>query len=81
MTYTVFYRFPIWPFWRKFKNVTGDFQQYDQHMNAIPGVRVLTLAGGSRIELPTSLIIKFSPERQIIIEQNKQREIAAGGKN
>lgn len=80
LSYTVFYRFPIWPFWRKIKNVTYDFLQYDQHMNVIPGVRILLQSGGSRIELPTRLIIKFGPERNISIEQNKQKEVAAGGK-
>ena len=80
MTYTVFYRKPGWRFWRKIKKVTGDSQLYDQHMRAVPGVRVLYFADSTRLELPAGiLLIKFSQERNFIIEQNKQKEIAAGG--
>ena len=80
MTYTVFYRRPWWPFWRKFKRVKGDSLQYDQRMNAAADIRVLYLLDDTRVELPAGiLVIKFSPGRNLVIEQNKQKEIATGG--
>lgn len=84
LPYTVFYRKPTWFFWRKFKGITGDSQQYDQHMRAVPGVRVLYRSkrtqDDTRIEIPTSLIITFSDERKINIDQRAEAEKAAAGR-
>ncbi len=78
-TYTVSYRRPWWPFWRKIKNVANDQMQYDQRMGAVPGVRVIMQADDTRTELPANLVIRFGPERMIVIERNRQQE-AAGNK-
>ena len=79
MTYRVFYKRTWWPFWRKYKGVTGDYLQYNNHMDTVPGTRVLELQDGTRVEMPTTYCFKFSPERKLIIEQNKQKEIRQGG--
>jgi len=64
--YNAFYRKPGALFWRKIKNVTGDssffFNGRDGTQHVQP-LRVLTLADNTRIELPMTVIVKFSAER------------------
>jgi len=76
MLYTVYYKRPLWFFWKKIKRVKGDYILYhsNQFTNCLP-VQVVTCDDETRIELPlTSLIIKFSPERFWSIQKKMSDE-------
>lgn len=56
-------------FWKKFDNVVGD--AIIQNPGQLPvNARCLILADGRRIEIPFSLIIEFSREREAEIKQD-----------
>lgn len=72
MIYTVKYRKPWWPFWRKIKKVTGDATLDNDTKQFFP-YRVLMLEDKTRLELPYSLILKFSPDRFHSIHKDMER--------
>lgn len=73
ISYTVYYRHPLSPFWRKIRNVTGDVSGLLTPAGAFP-MRVLFLADRTRIELPLSVVIKFSPGRFEVVRENMERD-------
>ena len=73
MLYTVKYRKPWWPFWKKFKRVKGD-ASYDREAQQFMPYRVLILEDETRLELPFSLILKFCPKRFQSIHKDMERE-------
>jgi len=62
MLYTVKYRKPWWPFWRKIRRVKGD-ATYDKNARQFLPYRVLILDDETRLEMPHGLILKFHPDR------------------
>jgi len=77
MLYTVYYKKPFWPFWKKIKRVKGDWllvKDEKRDPRALP-IRVVSCDDETRIELPlTSLIVKFSPERFWYIQKSMSQE-------
>jgi hypothetical protein len=77
MLYTVYYKRPLWPFWKKIKNVKGDnilFRDSIQDPHALP-IRVITCRDETRYELPlNSLIIKFGKDRSYQILEKMKKE-------
>ena len=77
MLYTVYYKKPLWPFWKKIKGVKGDTMLYrdDQRDPHSLPVRVIICDDESRYELPlNSLIIKFSPDRAYHVLQKMEQQ-------
>jgi hypothetical protein len=77
MLYTVYYKQPGGLFWRKLKRVKGDTIYRDDSLGGtkmpIP-VRVLILEDETRLEIPCSMIIRFSRERFFSIKQKMESE-------
>ena len=72
LTYTVKYKKIGCLFFKKIKNVKGDFIATD-----VPGGhRVLILENETRIEIPTNgMIFLFSNERFLMIKQQMEQEV------
>jgi hypothetical protein len=73
MLYTVKYKKPQWWFWRKLKNVKGDGIVFGGSGQAIP-VRYFILMDESRVELPSSMMFRFDPDRFRMIQEDMRRE-------
>lgn len=73
MTYTVYYKKPGGFFWHKVKNVKGDTIIESDKGHALP-VRVLFLSDETRLEIPMTCLIKYSPERFYDIQASMEGE-------
>lgn len=73
MTYTAKYQRPGGLFWKTIRGIVGDTCYVAEGGQALP-VRVLFLEDKTRVELPMSMIIRFSPERFESIRAKMSRE-------
>jgi hypothetical protein len=71
--YSVFYRQPGKRIWKTLKNVKGDGTLQGANGQILPA-RFFILSDETRVELPVTLEIRFSPERAVLIEKNMERE-------
>lgn len=85
--YAVSYKKPGALFWRKIKNVIGDgtyyFEDRNRDQKPMP-LRWIQLSDQTRIELPMTVLMKFSPARFEEIREQMSKEagqqVDAGGK-
>jgi hypothetical protein len=73
MFYEVKVKRPGGIFWRRFKRVKGDLAYESRNGTPLP-VRVLILADETRVEIPMSWIIVFSPARFVATHREIERE-------
>jgi len=75
--YSVKIRKPGSIFWTKFDNVKGDgliwFEDRNRNQQVIQA-RYLILENGRRIEIPFTVVIEFSAEREDVIRENMSKE-------
>ena len=72
-SYTVSYRQPGTRKFQTLKDVKGDGTLQGADGQVLPA-RFFILTDETRVELPVTLEIRFSPERAALIEKNMERE-------
>jgi hypothetical protein len=76
--YTVKIKRPSGLFWKTLKNVTGDSIIETGTGVALP-VRVFFFSDESRLEVPMTYLIRFSPERAASIRKSISKETGGTG--